>query len=984
MSEAVTFLLTDVEGSTRLWETRPDAMRLINVRHDALVDEVVGGTGTVFRDRAEGDSSFAAFDDAATAVAAAVALQRAIDAEPWPDGLTVRVRAALHTGPAEQRDGQYYGPVVNRGVRLRALAHGGQIVLSESVVTAVAELPDGIELRDLGTHRLKDLAAPEHVYQVCGDGLLEQFPPLRSLDIVRNNLTTATTAFVGRTDEQKAIVDLLRTQRLVTITGSGGVGKTRLAREVAAALVDRFPDGVWFVDFTAARNDSDVGRAVADAVGAKDDPARSPAEVVADQLRVTKTLLVLDNCEHVASAASALVTGVLAAAPDVCVLITSRQPIGTPGERVWRVPPLDSDTALELFVDRVRVAEPEREFDEGERAAVERLCEQLDGIPLAIEMTAARVKEMPSIAALADALTDRLAVGATDTTASGRQRTMRATIEWSHDLLTPEQRRLLRRLSVFLGGFTLDAAEGVCADERLDAFDVFDLLGELVAQSLVQADDEGAEFRYRLLEVVREFAAERLSGGEDAFTIPPRHQSWFLALAERASPDYTGYTSANALDVLERELPNFRRAIDWAGEPIEEDARYRLVLALHRLTLRRGYWREAAEWIESVLATPPTRRGWRASALVNLAEVQEHLGRNEAAATSYSAAAALFAEIDADIATWGADLDDEAREGHHRAFLGQQAWCLARQANLERSSEAALNLTREAIRLARVPGGHALAVVLTSAGGVAYTRGALGEAKEYLDEALQQWTDAGDPVALAAAQLTLGAVEWAHGRFAAARSLYESSLGLSETVGDSAGVAWAVRNLADLAALTGAPDASTIAADALLRLEALDDQATSVQARMLMLRTGGDLTGEDIVTNAHTVGDPELVVDALTVALACEPDSPAAPRWLAEAELLLESLPNSKRAQLLGAMAGATRDVAMLRTAAALVVTDPHPESLIQVTTRAVTFVADDRKASVIALRSEIVETLSAASTGDMAPSLREWAARLAAAVASL
>ncbi|HVE94206.1 MAG TPA: NB-ARC domain-containing protein [Acidimicrobiales bacterium] len=983
MSEAVTFLLTDVEGSTRLWETLPDAMRRINVRHDALVDEVVGGTGTVFRDRAEGDSSFAAFDDAATAVAAAVALQRAIDAEPWPDGLTVRVRAALHTGPAEQRDGQYYGPVVNRGVRLRALAHGAQIVLSESVVTAIEQLPDGIELRDLGTHRLKDLAAPEHVYQVCGDGLLDQFPPLRSLDVIRNNLTEATTAFVGRTDEQKAIVDLLRTQRLVTITGSGGVGKTRIAREVAAKLVDRFSDGVWFVDFTAARNEGDVGRAVADAVGAKDDPVRSPAEVVADQLRSTTTLLVLDNCEHVASAASALVTAVLGAAPDVCVLITSRQPIGTPGERVWRVPPLDRDTALELFVDRVRVAEPLRGFDDAERAAVERLCEQLDGIPLAIEMTAARVKEMPSIAALADALTDRLSVAAAESGAPDRQRTMRATIEWSHDLLTPEQRRLLRRLSVFLGGFTLDAAEGVCADERLDAFAVFDVLGELVAQSLVQADDDGAEFRYRLLEVVREFAAERLNEGGDARFIPQRHQAWFLALAEGVSPDYNS-TGASALDVLERELPNFRRAIDWAGESLDEDARYRLVLALHRLTVRRGYWREAAEWIESVLATPPVRRGWRASALVNLANVQEHLGRKEAAAASYSSAAALFAEIDSDIHIWGADLDEDARQRHHETFLGQQAWCLSRQANLELSGQEALALTSESVRLARGPGGHALAVGLTSAGGIAYTRGALNEAELYLNEALELWAELGDQVALAAAQLTLGAVEWAHGRFAAARMLYESSLELSEAAGDSAGVAWAVRNLADLAALTGAPNAATMAADALLRLEALHDRASSVHAQMLILRTGGGLTGEDVVASARSVGDPALVVEALTVALACDPDSPAAPQFLAEAEPLLNSLSTTKKVQLLAAMASATKSPQRLRSAAALVAVDPDPESLIQVCACAASVLHDDASVAVVDLRTEVVETLSAAHTGDMVPFLRECAARLEAAIESI
>jgi len=991
--DVVTFLLTDVEGSTRLWETRPDAMRRINERHDALVDEVVGGAGTVFRDRAEGDSSFAAFDDAAQAVAAAVAMQRAIEAEPWPEGLAVRVRAALHAGPAEQRDGQYYGPVVNRGVRLRALAHGGQVVVSEAVKSAADALPEEIVLRDLGTHRLKDLAAPEHVYQVCGPGLTEQFPPLRSVDVVRNNLTVATTAFVGRVDEQKALVDLLRTHRLVTITGSGGVGKTRIAREVAAALVDRFTDGVWFVDFTAARNAGDLGRATADAVGAKDDPVRTPAEVVGDQLRATKTLLVLDNCEHLAGAAGALVTQILAAAPDVRVLITSRQPVGVAGERVWRVPPLASDTAVELFVDRVRLAEPYRDFDEGERAAVERLCEQLDGIPLAIELTAARVKEMPSIGALADALTDRLAVSeGDDATGAGRQRTMRATIEWSHDLLTAEERRLLRRLAVFLGGFTLEAAEGVCADERLDVFDVFDVLGQLVAQSLVQADDDGSEFRYRLLEVVREFAGERLGNSPEWGSLHSSHQAWFVQFAERHGGQLYFGDIPSALDALEQELPNLRRAIDWDGTSPEEDARYRLVVALYRFWVLRGHARGGLDAAETVLATPVVRRGWRASTLVLAATLSEQLAEVDNAVESYRAAAALFSEIDADIDEWGADLDDATREAHHKNFAGQQAWCVIRQAVLSamrgRPTE---QLAQQALASARAAGGHTLALVLADAGELALASGDVATAEARFSESLDLLVATDDIIEATRARVRLGALDWARGRFSSARRVFADAREASEAANDPTGVANAVKNLAEVSVALGDAERLDEARDAWRQFEALGDRRAVADSLVLRVRAGDRDEVGNALELARSLGDAAALSTALAAAIQAVPDSRAAEQWSADLVALASSAPAWLRPTALAANAFTSRDPADVCASVAELRRAPLAMGVLEllafaddVLTAAVDPLGTALRSGLAGARAALLAELGRCEDEGVEPDLTPWIDRIEAATPSL
>ena len=848
--------------------------------------------------------------------------------------------------------------------------------MSEAVAIALEALPDGVELRDLGTHRLKDLAAPEHVYQISAADLDDQFPPLRSVDVVRNNLTAPTTAFVGRTDEQKSLLDLLAEQRLVTITGSGGVGKTRLAREVAGALVDRFPDGVWFVDFTAARNPGAVGRATADAVGAKDDPVRTPAEALAEHLRTTTTLLVLDNCEHVAEDTGALVAGVLAAAPGVRVLITSRQPIGLAGERVWRVPPLSGATAVELFVDRALALVPDRDFDEADRAAITRLCDQLEGIPLAIEMAAARVPEMSSIAALADAFRDRLAVGAADDAgaAPSRQRTMRATIEWSHELLAPEERRLLRRLSAFLGGFTLDAAEGVCADDRLDAFDVLDLLGHLVAQSLVQADEDGAEFRYRLLEVVREFAAERLAEGPEFDSVQSRHQAWFMQLTEREAAQLYGLGFKDALDTLERELPNLRRAINWDGEGLEEDVRYRIVVALHRVWVLRGYVEEGLRAAGVVLATPVTRRGWRVSVLVNAAALAEQQGDGAYAAALYREADALLAEIEADIESWGAALDQEARRGYFANSAGQRAWCLVRQAILAHDRVGAAGLAHDAIALARSAGGHALALVLSGAGEVAYVDGRFEDADAAFAESLPLFEAAGDQVEAAQTKLRLGATAYTQGRFGRAEALYREALAASEAGGASRGQAEALRNLADVAFLTGGAEARALSADACEQLDALGDLKGVSAALVLRVRSGEADQAAAAIDAAQRLRDDSLLVEAVVAAAEASPTDARLHEWAARAEAAVASLPAWRRPGVTAARSLAEADATGFVAAADELGPEPQAIALIEVLrlAAAASFDADLQRAAS-ALCETVVRGLRSCEDAGTTPPLGAW-----------
>src|SRR5215212_6511650 len=552
----VTFLLTDVEGSTALWEEAPEAMRAALARHDALFEEAVAEHGGVhIRPRGEGDSRFAAFASAPGAVAASITIQRAFADEPWLTPRPIRVRIGVHTGEAELRDGDYYGSAVNRCARLRGIGHGGQVLLSGTTTGLVRDsLPEDATLVDLGEHRLRDLRRTERVHQLLAAGLSTDFPPLVSLDARPNNLPIQPTQLVGRDWEVQAVRRLILRDdvRLVTLTGPGGTGKTRLGLEVAANLLNHFPDGVFFADLAPIS-----------------DPDFVIWGLVTSYLNARRLLLLLDNFEQILAAAP-VVSMLLATCPSLTALVTSRATLHIRGEHEFTVPPLELPTperqvrpdqlmaypAIALFARRATDAQPAFALTTKNAATVVEICRRVDGLPLAIELAAARVKLLPP-QALLERLGERLKLltgGARDVPA--RQRTLRDAIAWSHDLLSPQEQTLFRRLAVFAGGCTLEAVEAVGnADGELDTLEG---MASLIDESLLrQIDGPGDEPRFAMLETIREYGLERLEVSRESGTVQERHATYFASLAEALRPHLYGPDQVRIIGQLETEQDNF-------------------------------------------------------------------------------------------------------------------------------------------------------------------------------------------------------------------------------------------------------------------------------------------------------------------------------------------------------------------------------------------------------------------------------------------
>ncbi|MDT7722290.1 MAG: hypothetical protein QOE94_3301, partial [Mycobacterium sp.] len=594
----VTLLLADVEGSTRLWETQPDEMTAAVARlNRAVSDMIAAHDGVRPVEQGEGDSFVAAFARASDAVACALELQLAPLAP-------IRLRIGVHTGEIQLRDeGNYAGPTINRTARLRDLGHGGQTVLSGATEPLVVDrLPEGVWLTDLGTHPLRDLPRPERVVQLCHPDLVNGFPPLRtSKAVAETSLPAQLTSFVGRDAALIQLPELLAGNRVVTLTGAGGVGKTRLAVQVANQLADEYADGVRYVDLAPITDPELVAVTVARALGLPDQPGRSTMDTVLRFVRDRQLLVVLDNCEHLLDASAELVVAVLSGAARLTLLATSREAIGVAGEVSWRVPSLSlADEAIELFTDRARHARPDFTVTNGNAAAVGEICARLDGLPLAIELAAARVRAL-SLAEILDSLHDRfrlLTGGAR--TAVRRQQTLRASVDWSHALLTGPERVLFRRFAVFLGGFDLDAAQTVAGGGDVERFQVLDQLTLLVDKSLVVADNSGGRTRYRLLETVRQYALEKLGESGEADTVRSRHRDHYTAMAAVLDAP-AGSNYEQCIEQAETEIDNLRAAFAWSRENSDIELALTLASSLQPLWGARGRLREGLAWFDTVL-----------------------------------------------------------------------------------------------------------------------------------------------------------------------------------------------------------------------------------------------------------------------------------------------------------------------------------------------------------------------------------------------
>lgn len=622
---SIVFLFTDIEGSTRLWEEQPAAMPLALARHDTLLRQAIeANDGRVFK--TVGDAFCAAFASPPQAIQAALAGQRAIQAEAW--GQTpVRVRMALHAGPADERDGDYIGPAINRLGRLVSAGHGGQILISSAVQAELsAPLPAGVSLRDLGERRLKDLVRPERIFQLITPDLPADFPPLNTLDAFRTNLPVQLTSFIGRETEMAELKRLLLTNRLVTLTGPGGTGKTRLSLQAAADLLDASPDGLWFIELAPLADPDLVPQVVANTLGLREEADRPILTTLTDFLRPRTALLILDNCEHLIAASAQVVASLLHSCPQLRLLASSREALGIAGETAYYIPSLSTPNghqqpaaqtlagyeSVRLFVERAQAVLSTFNLTDQNAPAVAQVCRQLDGIPLAIELAAARVKLLP-VEHIAARLDDRfrLLTGSKLTGSNGtalpHQQTLRALIDWSYDLLAEPERALLRRLSVFAGGWTLEAAEAVCADDEPDTisfYDVLDLLTQLVNKSLVVVERVlGEETRYRLLETIRQYAREKLLAAGEGDAVPARHLGYFRQLAGQAEPELAGPRQVTWLNQLEAELDNFRAALEYSLENHIETG-VLLTTTLLRFWDERGYIRDGDEWLERLLARP--------------------------------------------------------------------------------------------------------------------------------------------------------------------------------------------------------------------------------------------------------------------------------------------------------------------------------------------------------------------------------------------
>ena len=794
----VTFFFTDIEGSTHLLQYLGDD------RYAQVLADQRRIMRAVFQDwrghefHTEGDAFLVAFATAADAVAAAAEALRALAAHTWPEGAPVRVRVGLHTGEAALVGGGYLGLDVHRTNRVMSAGYGGQVVLSQATRDDLGhDFPDGVTLRDLGEHRLKDLTHPEHLYQLLIPGLPGSFPPPKTLDVVSNNLPIQQTSFIGREREIEEVKRLMNTSRLVTLMGPGGAGKSRLSMQVAADLIEGFKHGAWLVELAPLRDPTLVVQTIASTLGVREVAGRALLDSLIDYLQPRTLLLVVDNCEHLVESCALTLGALLRVCPNLRVLATSRDALGVAGEATYRIPPLARPDArrrhsveelaqfeaVRLFVERAVQSDPLFALSESNASPVARITQRLDGIPLAIELAAAQANALTAMEIDAR-LNDRFLVLAGGRSKLPHHQTLRATIDWSYDLLGDTERPLFRRLSVFSGGFPLDAAEEICPGGEIDVVDLLDLLTHLVDKSLVVAEGLNGEVRYRMLETVRQYGQEKLVESEEAESLRGRHMAWFLELAEQNEPRLRGPEQIQALEVLEREVDNLRAALQW-GRTLGEggDGGMRLAAALARFWLLRGYLSEGRAWLDEALAAPAD--GFPlAHARALYAAVALSFAQGEYAHSWIRAEEALSTfRQERDSAGMALTLNVMGNVCRNRGDYEQAEQLLTESAEIGRHLSSKWSLAES----------------LNLLGLVARRRGDHVQALTFFTESLALWREIGDKWGLASSLGHLGVVARYQRDYPRSRVLHEESLALRRELGDKFDMASSMISLGTVA-----------------------------------------------------------------------------------------------------------------------------------------------------------------------------------------
>ncbi len=799
----VTLLFTDIEGSTHLLEQLGDSYASLLEDHHRIVGDAADAHGGARVDAA-GDGLFYSFPTTRGALAAALGAQRALTEHAWPSNAAVRVRMGIHTGEPLSALTGYVGIDVHRASRICSAGHGGQILVSGAVHALIgSSLPSDVTLRDLGAHRLRGLSVPEHLYQVAGPDLRTEFPPVRSLDTLPNNLPRQLSSFVGRDHEISDGELRLQDASVLTLTGPGGVGKTRLAIEIGAHLADAFEGGVWLVELGSISEGHLVVESVASALNVKQQPSASLLETLIETIGDKRVLLILDNCEHLLDAVVGTADELLRHCPRLQLLATSREALGLPGESLMPVPsmslPLTSVTddlsalaacdAVRLFVDRAAAVMPGFAVTGENASTIAQICRRLDGIPLAVELAAARIRSLPAqqIAARLDGRF-RLLTGGSRTSLP-RHRTLRAAFDWSFDLLSAAERSLLQRLSVFGGSFSLDAAEAICSGGPVEADDMLDLLGRLVDQSLLVAVDDDAEARYEMLETIAEYAQDRLADTDEAAAIRLRQRDWFVALVEQARPAFfSGAVQPAWITRLARDQDNLRAALRWAHEdPDGADAELSLASGLWRFWEVRGDLAEGSTWLQRALARVGGEvSSRRANALTGAGVLAAQQGDNAAAAAFHDASLLLYRELGNPLGV--------------AAAASNSANIAVERGDLERARQ----LFGEAIQLSR-DGNDArgAAFSLINLADVAAQQGDDAEADRLFAESVGTFEAIDDRWGVAHATAKLAQAAERRGDQETARDKYREAIAIHEQTGDRHAQARLTARLAELAAVAG-------------------------------------------------------------------------------------------------------------------------------------------------------------------------------------
>ena len=777
-SGTVTFLFTDIEGSTVLWEKHPEAMRDALAQHDSILREAIESSGGQVI-KVTGDGIHGVFEKAMDAVHATLAAQRSLRDPLF--GLPIRVRMGLHSGEAELRAGDYFGQALNRAARIMSVAHGGQILLSSLAAELAREhLPGDVSLLDLGEHRLRDLIRPEHIFQVLASDLPGEFPALKSLNSLPNNLPPQLTSFIGREREMQDARRLLASARLLTLIGPGGTGKTRLSLQLAADQLSEFKDGVWLVELAPLTDSAFIVSTLASVLELHEVPGIPLMDIIIDYLRAKHLLLILDNCEHVVEASAQTADHLLHACPQLKIIASSREALGIDGETVYRVPSLSlpdaSSTALmdyestRLFIDRATKAEPRFHLTEHNASSIAQICQRLDGIPLAIELAAARVK-LFTPEQIAERLDDRfkLLTGGSRT-ALPRQQTLRALIDWSYQSLNETEQRALRRLAVFSGGWTFEAAEAVVGEE--DAMD--GLLG-LVNKSLVNVEEQDGKSRYRFLETIRQYAMEKLLESGEAGIVRDRHLDYFLQSTEQtpqqeqrifgALPDDTEW-----LDHMEQEHDNLRAALEWAAseDPVRAT---NLIYIVGNFWVGRDYNTEARRWCQMILERGKSLSGMdgqRAKVYGILGWSSIGIGDHKIGRESAEAGLALAEKV------------------NDKQTMGRLLGLLALASIFQGDFPATEKALEQAEHLARETGlTEQLATVLTTRAQLVFSGYRdLAQAKIYLDEAISLAASMQNEWATAMSLFGMARVAGGMGDLETARAKFKQSADLARKIGN--------------------------------------------------------------------------------------------------------------------------------------------------------------------------------------------------------